>query len=416
MRSVKRRCRVKDEGSKLKIVGIDDWSWRKGWTYGTIMVDLETHTVADVLPDRSSATTAAWLRQHPSIEVICRDRCGVFAQGAREGAPQARQVADRFHLLQNLRLSIERQMEHAGRVSVRARLSDAAAGLHPAPVVGGDSKAELSHDEAGSATETIHRPPDQRAEMFERVHELRKHGLTMRAIAAETGVGWFTVTRWIREGALPERARRVMRRTSPLFFHDFLSRQWSAGNRIGQHLLRDIRHRGYTGGRSNLERLLGSWRQREREEATGTPAQTSTCAALDPSTGWRIPPVTAAFLCMKPSRLCSSKELGILAALKTADAGFVEMRQLAMQFRGLLAGRDKLKLEPWLDRAGSSGLSSMERFVRAIRSDLDAVENAITERWSSGQVEGQVNRLKALKRSMYGRAGHELLRARLRPV
>ena len=122
LRAVKRRYRVKEAGSKLKIVGIDDWSWRKGWRYGTIMVDLESHAVADVLPDRSSATTAAWLRQHPSIEVICRDRCGVFAQGAREGAPQARQVADRFHLLQNLRLSIERQMEQAGRVSVRARL------------------------------------------------------------------------------------------------------------------------------------------------------------------------------------------------------------------------------------------------------------------------------------------------------
>ena len=143
-----------------------------------------------------------------------------------------KQVADRFHLMQNLRDSIERQMEQAGRISVRARLSDAAAALHPAPVVAGGS---------GQAPQ-----PDQRAKMLERVHELRKHGLTMRAIVAETAVGWFTVTRWIREGALPERARRVMRRTSPLFFHDFLSRQWSTGSRIGQHLLQDIRNRGYT--------------------------------------------------------------------------------------------------------------------------------------------------------------------------
>ena len=229
LRSVKRKPGAAEEAHKLKIVGIDDWSWRKGWTYGTIMVDLESHVVVDILSDRSSATTAAWLRQHPGIEVICRDRCGVFAQGAREGAPQAKQVADRFHLMQNLRDSIERQMEQAGRVSVRARLSDAAAGLHPAPVVGGDSEPAPQ--------------PDQRTKMFERVHELRKHGLTMRAIAAETGVGWFTVTRWIREGALPERARRVVRRTSPLFFHDFLSHQWLTGNRIGEHLLQDIRHR-----------------------------------------------------------------------------------------------------------------------------------------------------------------------------
>jgi len=108
------------------------------------------------------------------------------------------------------------------------------------------------------------------------------------------------------------------------------------------------------------------------------PTQMSNYIALDPSTGWRIPLVTAAIRCMKPSRLCSAQQLGALAALKNAHPGFVEMRQLAMQFRGMLAGHDKSRLEPWLDRAGSSGLSATERFVKAIRSALDAVENAVT--------------------------------------
>ena len=94
----------------LKVVGIDDWSWRKGSTYGTLFMDLERRQVIDLLPDRKAATTARWLAAHPEIEVISRDRCGLYAVGAAQGAPQARQVADRFHLLQNLRDVIERQL------------------------------------------------------------------------------------------------------------------------------------------------------------------------------------------------------------------------------------------------------------------------------------------------------------------
>jgi transposase len=93
-----------------RVVGIDDWAWRKGHTYGTIMVDLESQTVVDVLPDRSSSSVAAWLGAHPSVEIISRDRHGLYAEGARIGAPQARQVADRFHLVQNLREVIEKQL------------------------------------------------------------------------------------------------------------------------------------------------------------------------------------------------------------------------------------------------------------------------------------------------------------------
>ena len=98
------------------MVGVDDWAWRKGSTYGTIIVDLERREVIDLLPDRSAGATADWLKHHPDIEIISRDRCGSFAQGAQEGAPQARQVADRFHILQNLREAIQAQLSRAAGV------------------------------------------------------------------------------------------------------------------------------------------------------------------------------------------------------------------------------------------------------------------------------------------------------------
>ncbi len=119
----------------LRVVGIDDWSWRKGQSYGTIIVDLERRCVVDVLADRSSSSVAAWLSVHPSIEIVSRDRQGLYAEGARIGAPQARQVADRFHLIQNLREVIEKQLGRLKRplrtkVSAAAEIDDTRAGQH----------------------------------------------------------------------------------------------------------------------------------------------------------------------------------------------------------------------------------------------------------------------------------------------
>jgi transposase len=106
----------------LRAIAIDDWSWRKGFRYGTIVVDLERRTVADVLKTRSAHGTADWLKQHPDIELVSRDRCGLYAYGIRKGPPSARQVADRFHLIQNLRENIEQEMTSVSRCAGRPRL------------------------------------------------------------------------------------------------------------------------------------------------------------------------------------------------------------------------------------------------------------------------------------------------------
>ena len=124
LRQLKRCATARGATTTVRIAGIDDWSWRKGCTYGTIVVDLERREVVDVLPDRSAPGTAEWLSRHPEVEIISRDRCGLYAQGAREGAPQARQVADRFHLLQNLRETIETQLSRADRPTGRALLPE----------------------------------------------------------------------------------------------------------------------------------------------------------------------------------------------------------------------------------------------------------------------------------------------------
>lgn len=122
LRQLKRDATVAHRNSEVQVVGIDDWSWRRATSYGTIVVDLERRSVVDILDDRSVESAAKWLRSHPSVEVVSRDRCGLYAQAVREGAPQARQVADRFHLVQNLRSAIEEQMSLSGHATGRAIL------------------------------------------------------------------------------------------------------------------------------------------------------------------------------------------------------------------------------------------------------------------------------------------------------
>jgi transposase len=184
LRQLKRHVRERADPLPLRAIAIDDWSWRKGSTYGTIVVDLERRTVADVLATRSAKETADWLERRPEIEIVSRDRSGLYARGIRQGAPQARQVADRFHLLQNLRESIERQMTAISCFGDRSRLP-------PAP---GDRQSVLRS-----------RSRDARELMFEQAKDLHASGKSFAAIAAEIGVGHRTIAKWVKANALPHR-------------------------------------------------------------------------------------------------------------------------------------------------------------------------------------------------------------------
>ena len=134
---------------------------------------------------------------------------------------------------------------------------------------------------------------------------------------------------------------------------------------------------------------------------------------IDPMTGRVISPLTAAALCVKPRAQMTARQIANVDALKAASMEFSAMRRLAMRFQGLLRSGTPEGLDAWLIDARASGIYAMQRFARTIRQDLEAVRNAVLEHWSNGQTEGQINKLKTLKRAMYGRAGLKLLRARM---
>jgi transposase len=413
LRSLKGHAGVRSANGAVRVAGIDDWAWRKGASYGTIIVDLERRRVVDVLADRSAETTAGWLKNHPEVEVVSRDRAGLYAEAARQGAPQARQVADRFHLLQNFRETVERQL-----------------GRFEAPI--SESQIKRGGQEPAPPPARLDRPTDAvtqkrlmsrgrlavRQELFDEIRVLFEGGNSVREIARKLGLGLRRVERWVRRIELPDLGTMESKPCTPAHFGALLARLWAEGITKVRHLLAEIRNRGYTGSFSHLARFLAPWRRRrpppdaaEQEELAPVLVQT-----IDPMTGRVISPLTAAALCVKPRGQMTARQIANLDALKSASTEFGAMRRLAMRFQGLLRGGTPKRLDSWLIDARASGIYAMQRFAKTIRQDLEAVRNAVLEPWSNGQTEGQINKLKTLKRAMYGRAGLELLRARMMPL
>ena len=401
LRSLKEYAKARSDGGAVHVAGIDDWAWRKGANYGTIIVDLERRQVVDLLADRSAATAASWFKDHPEVQVVSRDRAGLYADAARQGAPQARQVADRFHLLQNFRETVERQL-----------------GRYEAPI--SDSLVDARDNQAP--------PPlparsDCASDAVTQKRLMRRGRSSVREIARKLGLGRRRVERWVRRIDLPDLNTMASNPCTPAYFGTLLARRWAEGITKVRHLFAKIRHRGYTGSYSHLARFLAPWRNREPsfdgveparvEQEEPAPVRVRT---LDPMTGRAISPLTAAALCVKPRGQMTARQVANVDALKATSAEFTAMRHLAMRFRGLLRGGTPERLDAWLIDARASGIYAMQRFARTIRHDLEAVRNAVLEPWSNGQTEGQINKLKTLKRAMYGRAGVDLLRARIMPL
>lgn len=239
-----------------RVVGIDDWAWRKGQRYGTIICDLERGRILELLPDRNADTVAAWLERHPGIEIIARDRAGLYADGARRGAPEATQVADRWHLLSNLgealRLAVARH-----RKAVRA------AGSAWSAEMGDPKPAPLSPPEDNAGPDDLRQQRrNERHDRYAEILHLRQAGLSPRQIAPRIGMSVRTVERWLAAGGEPEHQRPPVRNACIEPFRDYLEQRLRDGQQNGALLWAEITHRGFEGCRATLYRWLAAGRQR----------------------------------------------------------------------------------------------------------------------------------------------------------
>ncbi|WP_408871502.1 ISL3 family transposase [Craurococcus roseus] len=372
-----------------RVVGVDDWAWRRGRRYGTIVCDLERRRVVDLLPDRSAAPLRAWLERHLGVAVVSRDKAGSYAEAARTGAPGALQVADRWHLLVNasdaLRGVIER---HQAKLREAARLCAAkgkAPAARPTPAKPPRPGAEA--------------PDARRRTRFDAVIRLHAQGVPIKRIARRTGVARNAVRRWLRAGEYVPYRRAPG--PSLLDRHlTFVEERWRAGQRSSAALWRALQERGFEGGYDIVRR----WAKRRR--ADGGPEEPG---AASPS--WRVPSSrrAARLLTGDPASLDDAGRL-FAATLRAIAPGIRAAADLVGAFGRVIRGGDADALDTWLDAASATPLRS---FAEGLRADRQAVRAAVAEPWSNGPVEGQINRLKLIKRQMFGRAKFDLLRQRV---
>jgi transposase len=382
----------------IRHLGVDDWAWRKGQVYGTILVDLDLHRVIDLLPERTAESFAAWLKQYPEIVTIARDRSGLYAEGAACGAAQAQQVADRFHLLVNLSATMERVLEaHSRQLIVPPAEEPAAQALQA-------DATELSQDAPPPVPPQV--TPAQlrrqrRLERYEQVVALFHCGHSQAAISRTLGIGKKTVRRWLRRGEFPERKPPHRPPAKVSQFAAYLQQRWNEGCHNASRLYREIRQQGYLGKGVMVARLVAGWRKSGKVTAPKTPK--------------RISPRRAALLVTRPADQLKDEQQQLLDRLASHCPTIIELRKLALGFRAALLADDSNQLRGWIDEARHSEFGAVVRFAYGLHKDLSAVAAAVDTSWSSGQVEGQINRLKTIKRQMYGRAGFELLRVRVLP-
>ena len=379
-----------DSGNSVEVLGVDDWAWRKGHSYGTILVDLEQHQVSDILPDRSVESFEAWLKQQPRIRVISRDRGGIYAEGARLGSPAARQVADRFHLFLNLSAAIE------GALEERSRQMQLAVPAPPQAEAAGSLEVQKTRQQA-----LQQEGRQRRLERYEEVIQLYRQGSSQKKISQSLHLERKTVRRWIRAGQFPERQSPRGRPTKVQHFADYLQRRWAERCHNATRLFEEIRAQGYRGGRTMVARHVAEW----RNSAQAVPAARSR----------KITPKQAAILITKPLSQLTVEQQELLDQLSAQCPDLLRLRKLVAEFREVFRGGESQALQAWRINAEHSGIVSLARFAAGLEKDFAAVQSAVETCWSNGQVEGQVNRLKTLKRQMYGRAGFALLRARVLP-
>ena len=381
----------------VRVLGVDDFSLRRGHSYATVLVDMEAGVPVDVLPDREAATLEAWLRAHPGTEVICRDRAGAYAEAATAGAPGAVQVADRWHLWHNL-------CEHARDAVARHR--DCLAGHCRCQSREEQAKREERQErerlEEERARAAALEPATLQAAIRQRhaeVAQLRAAGLDLPAAAAKLGLSLQVAGQYWRAADADALLRRLRPAPGLDRWKPWLRAQWATGNTSVTALHAAVTAGGYHGSYDTVRGYLTPFRLAAPPQPPAPPSPRQV-------TGW----ITT------PQGKLGSDQATALAALTARCPDLAALHAHVTAFAKILTSREgRHPLDAWLTAIDNSDPAQPElaSFAAGIRLDHDAVANGLTLPWSSGLVEGLNTRTKLLKRQMYGRASFPLLRKRI---
>lgn len=382
------RHTVMEPAPTPRVLGVDDWAFKKGNRYGTLLVDLEHRYPVELLPDRTAETLAAWLEAHPGIEIVSRDRSNEYIAAIQAGAPQAVQGADRWHLLRNLSDALLRLLEkHANALRLAAK----------------QVQGNMVSSERETVTVPVTAgPPTRRQFRFNEVKRLVAEGYSQRLIARRLHLGRNTIRRYVALDELPRYPLRGPRPSAITAYVPYLETRWTEGCHNSRLLWEELRQQGYSGSYSSVRRFVQRYRTGRRRTLS------SLASGVRP-----LSPRQAAWRLVHAPEQLSAEQDAYRAALCQVCPEIATAYELAQRFVRMVRHRHVSGLDPWLADAQSSAVSQLKTFAAGLRKDYDAFRAALELEWSNGQVEGHVNRLKVIKRDMYGRAKFDLLRLRV---
>jgi transposase len=386
------------------VVGIDEWAIRKGQTYATILVDLENRTPIDLLADAKLETVESWLKEHPGIKIISRDRDSVFAEAARKGAPDAIQVADRWHLLKNLSDALKGMLEE-NQPALRATAAAINNAANPDQNSITTPLQEKSFEETAPKTRMRHL----------QVKELQAKGWPILRIAKHLRMHRQTVKKYLRLEKVPKRRPAPNAGYKNSLSEEqrlYLANRWQAGDAKPRQIWRELKIQGYTGTASCIYRAIAHLPTRADKGVS-----TAKSAPTDEKAITRAQPVFSArramWLMVKPKKDLSEKKQELLSVLLANHSQANVAYPLVQQFITMVKNRQCQLLDGWITAAKETGIARLKQFVAGIQRDYQAVRAGLSMEWSNGQVEGQINRLKLIKRQGYGRAKLDLLKNRV---
>jgi transposase len=380
------------------VLGVDDWAKRKGQRYGTILVDLERGQIIDLLDDRTAGTLAQWLKEHPGIEIVSRDRSQTYAEAITWGAPEAIQVADRWHLLKNLSeavfkilqqeyVVIKKQIEQFSETDQQVR-------------------SEVKIPDRG---ESLTSAEELRKRRMESAQQLLQLGWTQKSVAHHLNIHPKTVRRYLHSTTPKSRRQRTSRLLDP--FKAYIVKRWNEGCHNAAQLHREIEPQGFV-GETTIVRLFVQQLRRTSGLPPKVRSQQGEELNSDPT---QYPPSLRKLtsLIVKRTENRSEDDEKLLSQISYGQPKLFTTIELASAFAMIVRQRRAEELDSWLEYAGKSGYRVWHNFADGLQQDSKAVHSALLFPWSNGPTEGHINRLKYLKRMMYGRAKEDLLRKRV---
>ena len=436
--------------TKLAKVWIDDFALKKGATYGTIMIDFDTHRIVDMIPSRDYKDVKEWLEGYTNLTLVSRDGSITYRNAITEALPKAKQVSDRFHLLKNLtsyakeylkkQLGVRIRIEVDDKIEIsntnievsksgenrKLTLKEKYEQMISLKILGHNktticktlnmdirvynrlitaSQAELDK----LFTTTLHKQHEekvaQKISLVNEVRKLRKEGLSLRKISRHTGLHFKTVLKYIDESFNPVNASYGKKKNGNLtpFIPDIESLLTQGV--VGTQIETIIREKGYIGSSSNMRHFISDWKARRKHDSDSR-AKDNICFEI-------IERKNLFSLLFRQSEQVKSISETLLSAVFEQYPCFQKVHSLVWHFKDLLSSNDSSCLDTWISKAKSLNIREINSFVQGVIRDLDAVKNAVDLPFSNGLAEGSVNKLKVVKRVMFGRCSFDMLKAKV---